>query len=489
MKSSDYRNYPSCAPSLESLSKDQQLSFGMTVKGQNLFIGGCAGTGKSHLIKAIFYFQVCELKKRVAITSPTMNAAFNLGLPGASTLHGWMSCGLAQGTPEDLFATINKNKFKKINWLTTDVLIIDEASMVTPYMLHKINIISKSVRKNVMPYGGIQVILVGDFMQLGPILEPKDSLPPHLKDKSFIFELPDFTIDIGHIVILDTIFRQKDSAFKELLHRVRTDTLTEEDIHILKSRVNAPLALPPGYKATKVFTHKDQVEETNAKYIQSLSGRSYFFEKKKGSFDVSGQAAEIELTNLEKRLAVEDKLELKVGASVILIVNPNKDMYPGLCNGSMGIVKAFTPIGLPLVEFTLRNEKEEKKEVIIQWFTWTYEVNAHKKAAVDAKSLKRKASALKVNKSPHVWVSQIPLIVAAACTSHRVQGLTLDWMEADLSRAWASGQAYVILSRVRSLENFTLTSFDPACIIVDPKIAEFYKRNSGVTNNLIQALQ
>ena len=411
------------------LNPEQQAAIKEALDGNNIFITGMAGTGKSMIIREI-QRQLEAKNKNVAITSLTGMAALLIG-KGARTIHSWSGIGTGTRSVDDMFEFIRKCQPKvRDAWRSTNTLIIDEISMMSDEMFEKLDQLGRRLRwKPNVPFGGVQIICLGDFYQLPPI------------NTKFVFETALWEEIIDTIVVLDTIYRQKDPVFQKILNEVRVGKVSDETDSILKSRLNLDFSKET-IQPTKIFTRRDMVEHINNEGLNSLTGelRTYnIVTKGKANTDAIKNA----IKKLDNNAQYTEKLILKVGAQVMLITNI--DQEAGLVNGKVGIVKECKP-NTVIVQFKANDYTTE-----ISYHEWTVE-------GYD-----------KVSRN------QIPLILAYAITTHKSQGATLESAYIDIGRSvFEYGQAYVALSRVKSINALYLHDYDRKAIRAHPKVIEYY---------------
>ena len=441
---------------LETLTKEQRFVIDELLKNKNIALMGAAGCGKSYLLSVI-YNEYPKLKKdymskcnpwcvaktpRIQICALTGCAALLLGKK-AKTLHSWAGIGLGKGSVSELLNKIRKNTKAMHNWLCTDLLIIDEVSMMTAELLDKLNALAKRVRANNKAFGGIQLMLVGDFYQLPPVNKGDE---PTI----FAFEADTWKESINVAIELTQIQRQKDIMFQKVLKEARMGELSKESCDILSSHQGRDWK-ENKIRPTLLFPKRAEVEMINSNNIRALTGQRYRYKarlvydgKVPDGFDENDETFIRILQKFDSDSPYYKELELVSGAQVILITNI--DTNAGLVNGSRGVVVGFTPtMGLPIVEFI-----NGKKEVI---GAHTWEVEGYE----------------------FVSRSQIPLRLAWAQTIHTSQGSTLDAALIDIgSGVFEYGQAYVALSRVRNLDSLYVYDFVPTAFKVHPKVKAFY---------------
>lgn len=421
---------------METLSPEQQAAVQAVLEGRNVFITGPGGTGKSFLLDIL----VKELKragKRVATTAMTGCAALLLNLQ-AKTLHAWAGIGLGRGSVESLVAAITQHYPRKKRWLATDVLIIDEVSMLTPGLLETLDKIGRVVRRRTMvPLGGLQVVFVGDFYQLPPVARDKP-------DAIFAFQSPAWRQIIHETHELKTIFRQRDPVFQTVLEEARRGVLSPESLAVLEARKSTTWR-GQLIRPTLLFTRNADVDAINKKQFDKLPGATVVYTATT-SLPLGKKFADYadSIAKMDKDAPYVPELALKDGAQVMLLTN--LDFDTGLVNGSRGVVKGFSAAGWPLVLF--------------------------KKSTVP---LEIKPAAWESDTEPPFKREQVPLRLAYAITIHKAQGASLDSALVDVGSAtFEYGQAYVALSRVRNLEGLWVHDLDAAAFKVHPAVEEFY---------------
>ena len=429
------------------LSKEQQLAFDKYQEGKNIFITGPGGSGKSELIRRI-YRHANQNQKTIHCCALTGCAAVLLNC-NAKTLHSWSGVGLCNTEPDAILTKIRKNKHSLKLWKTTDVLIVDEVSMMSLKMFETLDQIGKAIRRNNKPFGGIHLIFSGDFFQLPPVGD--------IETCRFCFESSLWNQTFEHQIQLIKIFRQKDEEYASILNQVREGRIKKSANARLESCVGRVRA-EDGIVITKLFPTRQKVDLLNRERMDELNGDELEFKMKLRS-DLEGSGGsrraqfsakdvEYELLNLSKNLLCDQELKLKLGAQVMCVVNiaSEKGGSLDICNGSQGIVIGFCSHSqCPIVKYN------NGVEQLMSRHTWLSE------------------------KIPGIGVQQVPLILAWALTIHKSQGATLDAAEIDVgSGIFECGQTYVALSRVKSLDGLFLTSYDVTKIKINRKVKEFY---------------
>lgn len=453
--------------SIDQLSKEQKFAYHKYINRNNIFITGPGGTGKSALIKLI-YAHALEHDKNIQVCALTGCAAVLLGCK-AKTVHSWSGIGKGNGTIEYLINKIKNNRFAKSAWKKTNILVVDEVSMMSLYLFDTLNAIGKTIRKNDRPFGGIQLIFSGDFYQLPPVGNRDE--PDTMR---FCFETSEWdTIFQKECQIqLVQIFRQTDEVYSKILNQIRKGKITRKSHEILLQYVDREQSNELIMEPTKLYPTKNKVETINNRKMSLLMTEARKFEishitdgkmtnnEKMLRASFNAMMIETELDYLAGNLLCEREIMLKVGAQVMCVVNiqstDDDDRNVIICNGSQGIVTGFCEItGAPCVLFNNGIERVMVKHV---WLS---------------------------DKIPGIGVSQVPLILAWALTIHKSQGSTLDIAEIDIgSGIFECGQTYVALSRVRSLDGLYLKDIDIQRIKVNKKVQEYYENLTIYQNSI-----
>lgn len=438
---------------LDERKRDKPLCFeqlkvfrDITVKHENVFITGSAGqymhftryailslyytendiyiyilsgTGKSMLLRRIItWLEQNYTELEFAITAPTGMAAYTIS---GTTIHSFAQMGINDESPERYIdrVTVNATLLKE-RWQNLKVLIIDEISMVDSHMFDKLDIIARRLRGNDTPWGGIQLIVAGDFFQLPPV------------KGRFAFESQSWSGSFDLLIELKYIHRQDDIDFIKMLAELRIGELTPQSIAYIRS-LSRPLVLPDGVIPVHLRPTRKEVDSVNAFELTKLDTEPFTYK----AYD-TGPASVI-----NSQCRYQERLELKEGARVVLL----KNIDSMLVNGSTGTVISFSKdIGRPpTIKF------DNGITTSIGRDSWESE-----------------------GRTPVLKRSQIPLTLAWALTIHKCQGLTIDYAYIDAYRIFACGQLYVALSRVRCPNGLQVVNFVPSKCKVDSKVKKFY---------------
>lgn len=419
---------------------------------RNLFITGGGGVGKSWMIG--------QLKEELplVLTSSTGISAINIE---GQTIHSWAGIGIADKPIEQVVSFITKsskgkNKFKEI--CSTKYLVIDEISMLNSYTLDYINEVLKQVRGIDKAFGGIRVLLVGDFFQLPPVkIGEAVEINGASRLMDYCFNSKAWKELNLETIYLKKVWRQTDKNFIETLNNIRIGKVTKKDKELLQSR-NYPSNFKPPKEAVKLYAVNEQVDAENKRRFDAIKEKEYTFEaidKIRSWIDSSVQYVSPNNSKLpswdkakyeafDRDCRVPKILKLKKGARVMLLKNISFDY--GLVNGSCGYI---TKLNQHNIEIAFDNG----------------EIFAVEKDKLE----------LKDGKTAKITREQYPLRLAYSQSIHKAQGATFDSVYIDCSRFFECGQAYVALSRARTLDKMYLTNFDADKIYVDNKVVEFYK--------------
>ncbi len=395
------------------LSEEQQAAYDAALAGGNLLITGPGGVGKSELVTQIIKGLEAD-GKNVHVTASTGVAAIRVG---GCTIHSYLGTGLSfnKEALRNEFARGFVPRIDKIEkrFRSTDVLIVDEVSMLTGDFLEMMDWWIKRHRTSPAPFGGLQLILSGDFLQLPPVVTPRMRVRTKYAFRSPAWERGNFKV-----CHLETCFRQDDEELLKHLLRIRRGVVPFDTQKYFKERVGVELDEP-----TRLYSTNSKVFEVNMRFLGQLPGEVQEFE---ATFDGD---AEHYAEKLVKSCIADYCVELKVGAPVLFLRNQYEDNELIIVNGQRGKVVSLDD-GMIQVESHGRVHNVEPVE-------WEYK-------DADQKVL--------------CTMFQIPLKLAWALTIHKSQGMTLDSLLCDVSSCFAEGQVYVALSRVRAIEGLALTA-------------------------------
>lgn len=415
--------------------------------GENIFLTGKAGAGKTHLAKEF----AKSSKHNVALCATTGIAALNLG---GETIHRFLGIGITT-RPEQADQIIKKwarikrssKPWDKAKWKimeSIDAIVIDEASMLRRDQFELIEAVLSGVRDNGLPFGGVQIILVGDFFQLPPVVTEYDKKKfKDLKDP-YCFQSVLWNFGSFNSINLTTNYRQSDLDFLRILNDIRIGKITDEIEEAMQSRLNQKF--DGEIKPIKLFPFKADVATENIECLKKIKSPKYLSEAEYTGKDIN-------VETLKKDCPAEDKLYFCKGAQIIMLTNEPNGKW---VNGSMGIITDTDPVMVKLTDGRIVKPEMFKWEKVIHKMVgnkWTQEVVA--------------------------TMTQYPFKLAYATTIHKSQGLTLDYVDLDLTSCFAAGQAYVALSRVRNIEGLSLRGWSKSVIKTDPRVLKFYKIIEG----------
>lgn len=451
---------------LTELSEEQRQAFDLFTQGENLFVTGPGGTGKTKLIHYLVQYgsiqnqdyQVCALT----------GCASLLLKCNARTIHSWSGIKIAKGEKDQVIRNVLKQKKTVQKWRKIKFLVVDEISMMSYKIFEILEELARIIRKTSVPFGGIQIIFTGDFFQLPPvgtIGEPETDM--------FCFESPvwEKVFPLKNHIELKTIFRQKDPLYKEILNQIRRGHLDEEKKELLNKYVKREFKAEDheGCVPVKLFAVRNRAEYINNLMFEKLnektfeikqhirtnckeyleSGKPFSLEHQRKLLDVTMAEIEREVEFLSNSIPCSECLSLKKGAAVMCI--SNVDMERGICNGSQGIVIDLDETNpqeiKPIVKFANGVVMTMVKQY---WQSEEY---------------------------PSIAIGQIPLCLAWAFTIHKIQGSTMSMAEIDIGMTiFEYGQIYVALSRIESLNGLYLINFNPSKIKANPKVTAFYEK-------------
>ena len=430
MDYSTMNSYSTLNKKLESLDNRQLQIINKFTNGDNIFLSGPAGTGKSHIINIIN--DICDITNIKSHTTALTGCAALL-LTNAKTLHSWSGIVINNYDVEYNVNKIRKNKGKRNNWLKVNTLIIDEVSMMSDKLFDLLDGVGRYLRKVDKPFGGIQLILSGDFFQLPPI-----------GDCKFCFESNEWDNIFPNINILKKIYRQDDPEFTKILNKVRTGKVKSKSlVKLLQTRL---IKYKGNIIPTIILPNRLNVNNINARNHLKLDGKGSKIFKIKinrpppdktivNKYEIDNGIEQFIKSNI-----YSPELELKIGDQVIC----NRNISDKIVNGSRGVIISISQY--PVVNF-LGGEVVTMMPFDIQ----------HESIV-------------------GLSFSQIPLNYAWALTIHKCQGMSLDICKMDLgSNVFEYGQTYVALSRVKKLDGLYLMRLNVNKIKANPRVKKYYK--------------
>ena len=417
----------------------QTTALKLLQSGNNVFITGSAGTGKTYLLKSyIDYLNRHQIYPTVV--APTGIAASHLG---GQTIHSFFALGIREELDEAYLDALTQKKYLQKRFASLKVLIIDEVSMVSPELFDAMDSVLRAFKGAHQPFGGVQVVISGDFFQLPPISKSS-------KERRFAWQSEAWRALALQTCYLQEKFRQSDAKLIQILDDIRSGNISEASHSLLESRHHAPLTLS---EVTRLYTHNIDVDTINQRELDALKGEAKHF-----ICEHKGTPKGVE--KIFKTSLVLEELVLKKGAVVICIKNNTEEGY---VNGTTGVVESFSPIdNMPIVRTS------EGKRIKLEPEEWSLE-NEHGKVVAT--------------------VAQVPLRLAWAMTIHKSQGMTLLSAEIDLSRTFEVGQGYVALSRIKSLEGLRLLGLNPMALRVDPLILHIDSRIMNASQKVSEGIE
>lgn len=491
------------------LSDEQSKVIDIVVNGKkNVFYTGAAGTGKSIVLgELVRRLQSRYGESSVAVTASTGLAATTIR---GVTINKFAGIGLGIDNINGLVHRIQKNRETLSRWQQTKVLIIDEISMIDARLFSKLNAIAKIIRKSDKSFGNIQLVLTGDFFQLPPVTRND----PNFKNV-YCFHSTDWKDVIQETILLSKVYRQKgDNTLIDMLNALRIGEVTEGLVQSFK-KLERPVNYEDGILPTELYPTRDEVQRANSRRIESLSGRSVIY----NALDTGG---EMFAKSLDSNVMALKRLELKVGAQVIMLKYLNQEVV----NGTVGKIMAFLTPGIwadIIASFTpgelLNNNslisligdfigrQDYAEDLDVKYANFCRETNLISSKLMTVDRLLRKARLVKLDpeivlpivkftvnsperfqyhlverevftldgNSKDVYRNQIPLLLSWALSIHKSQGQTISRLKVDLSKIFEIGQVYVALSRATSADTLEIVNFRPTSIRVSTEVKNFYE--------------
>lgn len=490
------------AGSMTLSAEQRQILDDVVTRGKSLFYTGAAGTGKSYLLHSIIgKLRAKYGDKAVAVCAPTGLAAINIR---GETIHKWAGIGLGREEKKTLAQKVRGNKKTKDRWLSCRTLVIDEVSMLSAELFDKLNYIAKHIRQDSSPFGGIQLVLTGDFFQLPPVVDRSSASP-------YVFKAESWAEAIQHKVVMTQVFRQKgDTKFIDMLNQLRMNQITNEGERQYRALARE-IKNDDGIEPTQLFSRNHEVETANKRRMDALGGPKFVYVAQDYDENISNKS-------IYQSMIAPQTLELKLNAQVMLVKNQEDG---GLVNGSRGFVKSFCT---PNLEFKLVEFLKDSQDRLDAFNDLIYTGFDESKVKPNTKKLFSEHSFLKEAQAQYrqrrsfqedyEWYplvefktpeggkttklvmrektthtdpqskrtiaerKQVHLLPAWALSIHKAQGQTLDKVKVDVSSAFEKGQVYVAISRARTLDTLQVVGFDRSKVYVAREVIDFYKELS-----------
>lgn len=400
----------------------QKQALDILKMGKNVFVTGPAGSGKTHLINQyIAYLKQNSID--IGVTASTGIAATHMG---GVTIHSWTGMGIKSHMSEADLDSLEEKQYLWKRFEKVKVLIIDEISMLHHFRLDLVDGILKRMKRSEKPFGGLQVILCGDFFQLPPVSRSGE------QESRFVYTSDAWSNAEFTVCYLSEQFRQKDDVALSILNSIRSGEISEEARVHLRTRWKKKTILT--IEPTRLFTHNADVDVLNDNELSQLAADEV-------EYNMYSKGRDVLVDMLKKSCLAPETLRLREGARVMCVKN---NFEAGYVNGTLGVVESCDEGSDPVI----RTAKGES--ITIVRATWSIEEDGKVKAEI----------------------SQYPLRLAWAITVHKSQGMSLDAVEVDLSKSFEPGMGYVALSRVRTLEGLTILGMNEQALQVHPEVLE-----------------
>ncbi len=402
----------------------QQEAFEILKAGHSAYLTGAAGSGKTYLLNEY----IKHLRKKgigVGVTASTGIAATHMG---GLTIHSWAGIGIGNQASDIEILMMAGNRRVAKRFANANVLIIDEISMLDADRLNLVDRVARVAKGSFKPFGGMQVILCGDFFQLPPITKSKAERPARFAYHSSAWKEMDLKVCYLH-----EQHRQGDEKFLKVLNAIRQAKVDESVTSHLEALRGTALAQG---RVTRLYSHNIDVDAENSRELARIPGEQTIYQ-----MEASGKVPAL-LQSLKNGCLAPETLTVKKDAMVMFVKN---NFEKGYVNGTLGKITDFDEWGYPLV------------------------------ATFDGKNISASPEAWSIEENGKILakITQVPLRLAWAITIHKSQGMTLDAAEINLANAFEKGMGYVALSRVRSLEGIKLLGFNETALEVHPEILEF----------------
>lgn len=440
----------------------QKGAFKDIVNGHSVFLTGAGGCGKTFLLRDVHFHFAQHKYRTAAFTSMTGVTAIMIS---GKTFASFFGFGIEEGDKTKMWELVRKKAYLAKRFRSLSALVIDEVSMLSAEQLEAASYVAGMFRKSPhVPFGGLQVILCGDFSQLPPIGGAYAFLSP-LWDQ----------LNLRYHELKGNHRQSSDIGFYMMLNSVRVGNVDTYVRNTLKERVDAVLDLPEGVETAELTSRRDDAQKINEDRLMALDASTEQCYFARFTWLDRGTLTEAAASTVEKQIrknmVTPPQLRLRQGALVMLTCN--LDLANELGNGSMGVVKEFREAG----------SRDGAKIVIAP-------PEANATSGSTKYPVVEFSGGRQVHILPHTWTkteltdgstssyAQVPLILAYAITVHRSQGSTVEWVSMKLDRScFADGMAYVALSRARSLKGIQIKAFHPESIQTSPHVLEFYRKH------------
>ncbi len=413
------------------MTQDQALN--ILKSGANVFLTGEPGSGKTHTVNEYVRY-LRSYKIEPAITASTGIAATHLG---GMTIHSWSGIGIKDKLSKSDINDIVSSKYITDRIEDARVLVIDEVSMLSATTLTMVDMVCRAIKNKEKPFGGMQIVLVGDFFQLPPIVRKDESMNRQTtflgdeEESPFAYASPAWEKAELTTCYLDEQYRQDDPVFLSLLSAIRRNNFDENHFKHIKERKVTRDMLSDGM--TKLFSHNADVDRINDMMLGNLTDNNH-------TFTMGSRGHKSLVASMKKGCLSPEILHLKKGAVVMFTKNNPRE---GFANGTLGVVASFNEEnGHPVVK------TKNGRHILVKPMDWTIEVGGEARARL----------------------TQLPLRLAWAITVHKSQGMSLDEAVMDLSGVFEFGQGYVALSRVRRLSGVHLLGWNEMAFRVSPDV-------------------
>jgi ATP-dependent DNA helicase PIF1 len=417
----------------------QQDALDILKAGYTVFLTGSAGSGKTYILnRFISYLKMQHIP--VGITASSGVAATHLN---GMTLNAWTGIGIKENITEAQIEMLLRRRYLHKRIRRIKVLIIDEISMLSSQTFESVDKVLRAFKDNDQPFGGVQLVLCGDFFQLPPVTADHDH-------SAYIYHSPLWRELDLKICYLETPYRQIDQKFLNILEQIRSNNVTKDMWDTLKDRFFQTFG--NGVSPTRLYTHNMHADTVNKQMLTKLDGKEHYFM-------MQSQGTE-ELTALMRRSCLAPQRLILKRRALVMFVKNNFD--EGYVNGTMGRVIDFTEKeDFPIVETFAH------KQIIVKPSAWTID----EEGVIKAK------------------LTQIPLRLAWAITIHKSQGMSLDAAEIDLGKSFVTGMGYVALSRVRNLEGIRLRSLNRTALTVNDEVIKIDKKLREMSQSIVNELR